>query len=154
MMGSTEAEAGADRATMDDMHPDHIIYDWNSVEKVAPLSSKPIEFMDETLRGDLSRPADVLEMARRALEGLGEVDLYTADAGVRVSSGCREGRAQALRASLRRVERFVRERERLVVVREQDERSQRIRTPALEDVVDGDQATQVARHLLSAVRQA
>ena len=43
--------------------------------------------MDETLRGDLSCPADVLEMARRALEGLGEVDLYTADAGVRVSSG-------------------------------------------------------------------
>jgi hypothetical protein len=44
--------------------------------------------MDETLWGDLSRPADVLEMARRAREALGEVDLYTADAGIRVSSGC------------------------------------------------------------------
>ena len=36
-----------------------IIYDWNSVEKVAPLTTKPIEFLDETLRDGIQSPSAV-----------------------------------------------------------------------------------------------
>jgi 2-isopropylmalate synthase len=36
-----------------------IIYDWNSVEKVAPMTSEPILFMDETLRDGLQSPSVV-----------------------------------------------------------------------------------------------
>jgi 2-isopropylmalate synthase len=39
--------------------PLEIIYDWNSVEKIAPLTSEPILFMDETLRDGLQAPSVV-----------------------------------------------------------------------------------------------
>jgi 2-isopropylmalate synthase len=38
---------------------DSIIYDWNSVEKVAPLTTKKIEFVDETLRDGIQNPSVV-----------------------------------------------------------------------------------------------
>jgi len=38
---------------------DEIIYDWNKVDKVAPLISEPIEFLDETLRDGLQSPSAV-----------------------------------------------------------------------------------------------
>ncbi len=41
--------------------------------------------MDAQMRGDVTSPADVRELARRARARLGEVDLYTSDVGIDVS---------------------------------------------------------------------
>src|SRR5687768_44670 len=43
-----------------DLREDELIYDWNSVEKVAPLSPKrKFTFMDETLRDGIQSPSVV-----------------------------------------------------------------------------------------------
>jgi len=44
---------------MGDFNENDIIYDWNSVNKVAPLSPSKILFMDETLRDGLQSPSVV-----------------------------------------------------------------------------------------------
>ena len=42
------------------MDDSELIYDWNSVEKVAPLSPKRrIQFLDETLRDGIQSPSVV-----------------------------------------------------------------------------------------------
>jgi hypothetical protein len=41
--------------------------------------------MDADMRGDLTRADDIRELARRAKEKLGEIDLYTSDVGIDVS---------------------------------------------------------------------
>ena len=72
---------------------DHeLIYDWNSVEKVAPLSPKRrIQFMDETLRDGIQSPsvtdpsiADKLRLVELAAElGIDSMDIGLPGAGKR-----------------------------------------------------------------------
>src|SRR5262245_49856439 len=72
---------------------DHeLIYDWNSVEKVAPLSPKKrIQFLDETLRDGIQSPSvtdptieDKLELVRLANDlGIDTMDIGLPGAGKR-----------------------------------------------------------------------
>src|SRR5919204_555833 len=72
---------------------DHeLIYDWNSVEKVAPLSPKKrIQFLDETLRDGIQSPSvtdptieDKLELVRLANDlGIDTTDIGLPGAGKR-----------------------------------------------------------------------
>jgi 2-isopropylmalate synthase len=68
-----------DRSTHD------IIYDWNSVEKVAPLTSKPFEFFDETLRDGVQSPSVVdprIEDKLEILHLMNDVGIHVIDIGL------------------------------------------------------------------------
>jgi 2-isopropylmalate synthase len=62
-----------------------IIYDWNSVEKVAPLTTKPIEFFDESLRDGIQSPSVVdprIEDKIRLLHLMSDLGIHAADLGL------------------------------------------------------------------------
>ncbi len=69
------------------MTSDHeLIYDWNSVEKVAPLSPKRrIQFLDETLRDGIQSPSvvdPVIEDKLRLVELANDLGIDTMDIGL------------------------------------------------------------------------
>jgi 2-isopropylmalate synthase len=78
--------------------PDHeLIYDWNSVEKVAPLSPKRrIQFLDETLRDGIQSPSvvdpsidDKLRLVDLANDlGIDTMDIGLPGAGKRAVEDC------------------------------------------------------------------
>jgi isopropylmalate/homocitrate/citramalate synthase len=74
-----------------------IIYDWNSVEKVAPLTpGRKLEFFDETLRDGIQSPSvvdpkidDKLKLVQLANDlGIHAVDIGLPGAGVRAVEDC------------------------------------------------------------------
>ena len=70
---------------MPELTASDIIYDWNSVEKVAPLTQKPIEFLDETLRDGIQSPSVVdprIEDKVRLLHLMSDLGIHTADIGL------------------------------------------------------------------------
>jgi 2-isopropylmalate synthase len=79
-------------------HDDHeLIYDWNSVEKVAPLSPKRrIQFLDETLRDGIQSPSvvdpsidDKLRLVELANDlGIDTMDIGLPGAGKRAVEDC------------------------------------------------------------------
>jgi len=69
------------------MRDDHeLIYDWNSVEKVAPISPKrKIQFLDETLRDGIQSPSVVdpsIEDKLRLVELANDLGIDTMDIGL------------------------------------------------------------------------
>jgi 2-isopropylmalate synthase len=67
--------------------PDHeLIYDWNAVEKVAPLSPRRrVQFLDETLRDGIQSPSVVdptIEDKLRLVELANELGIDTMDIGL------------------------------------------------------------------------
>jgi len=82
---------------MNDDATNELIYDWNSVEKVAALSPKRrIQFLDETLRDGIQSPSvvdpsieDKLRMVELANElGIDVIDLGLPGAGTRAVEDC------------------------------------------------------------------
>lgn len=73
-----------------------IVYDWNMVDVVAPLTSKPIEFFDETLRDGIQSPSVVDPPIEEKLElihlmdslGITAADVSLPAAGVRAQEDC------------------------------------------------------------------
>src|ERR1051325_7403547 len=66
---------------------DHeLIYDWNSIEKVAPLSPRRrVQFLDETLRDGIQSPSvvdPVIEDKLRLVELADELGIDTMDIGL------------------------------------------------------------------------
>ncbi len=79
------------------MNGNELIYDWNSVEKVAPLSPKRrIQFLDETLRDGIQSPSvvdpsidDKLRLVELANElGIDTMDIGLPGAGKRAVEDC------------------------------------------------------------------
>src|SRR5262245_15785639 len=71
--------------TMAELDEREIIYDWNSVEKVAPLTTKKIEFLDETLRDGIQSPSAVdprIEDKKRLLHVMSDLGIHWADIGL------------------------------------------------------------------------
>lgn len=68
------------------MHDHELIYDWNSVEKVAPLSPKRrIQFLDETLRDGIQSPSVVdptIEDKLRLVDLANDLGIDTMDIGL------------------------------------------------------------------------
>ncbi|MDX2093174.1 MAG: LeuA family protein [Kofleriaceae bacterium] len=68
------------------MNDHELIYDWNSVEKVAPLSPKRrIQFLDETLRDGIQSPSVVdpsIEDKLRLVELVNDLGIDTMDIGL------------------------------------------------------------------------
>ena len=68
------------------MNDHELIYDWNSVEKVAPLSPKRrIQFLDETLRDGIQSPSVVdpsIEDKLRLVELANDLGIDTMDIGL------------------------------------------------------------------------
>src|SRR3954463_15513339 len=72
---------------MAETKPDHeLIYDWNSIEKVAPLSPKRrVQFLDETLRDGIQSPSVVdptIEDKLRLVELANDLGIDTMDIGL------------------------------------------------------------------------
>ena len=70
---------------MPDLLEHDIIYDWNAVEKVAPLTQKPIQFFDETLRDGIQSPSVVdprIEDKLKILHHMSELGIHAADIGL------------------------------------------------------------------------
>lgn len=73
-----------------------IIYDWNSVTKRAPITSKPIEFLDETLRDGIQSPSVTDPPIAAKLEilhlmdslGIHVLDMGLPGAGARATEDC------------------------------------------------------------------
>ena len=71
----------------DDQHfrEDEIIYDWNKVDKSAPFTTGPIEFLDETLRDGLQSPSAVdppVADKIMLLHTMDELGIHYADVGL------------------------------------------------------------------------
>ncbi len=68
------------------MHDHELIYDWNSVEKVAPISPRrKIQFLDETLRDGIQSPSVVdpsIEDKLRLVELANDLGIDTMDIGL------------------------------------------------------------------------
>src|SRR5215813_12306428 len=68
------------------MQDHELIYDWNSVEKVAPLSPKRrVQFVDETLRDGIQSPSvvdPVIEDKLRLVELADNLGIDTMDIGL------------------------------------------------------------------------
>ena len=87
-----------DRNSQADLTSDReLIYDWNSVEKVAPLSPKRrIQFLDETLRDGIQSPSvvdpsidDKLRLVDLANDlGIDTMDIGLPGAGKRAVEDC------------------------------------------------------------------
>lgn len=68
-----------------DLDEKTIIYDWNSVEKVAPLSQFPIELYDETLRDGIQCPSVTdpsIEDKLELLHTMNDLGIHWADIGL------------------------------------------------------------------------
>jgi 2-isopropylmalate synthase len=65
---------------------DHeLIYDWNSIEKIAPLSPRRVQFLDETLRDGIQSPSVVdpsIEDKLRLVELANDLGIDTMDIGL------------------------------------------------------------------------
>ncbi len=62
-----------------------IIHDWNSVEKRAPLASRPMQFFDETLRDGIQSPSVVdpkIEDKLRLVEITSDLGIHALDIGL------------------------------------------------------------------------
>ena len=44
---------------MTDPRARDIVYDWNDIDKLAPITTKDVEFLDETLRDGIQSPSAV-----------------------------------------------------------------------------------------------
>src|ERR1044071_7409328 len=68
------------------MNEQELMYDWNSVEKVAPLSPKKrIQFLDETLRDGIQSPSVVdpaIDDKLRLVELANDLGIDTMDIGL------------------------------------------------------------------------
>ena len=68
------------------MNDHELIYDWNAVEKVAPLSPKRrVQFLDETLRDGIQSPSVVdpdIEDKLRLVELANDLGIDTMDIGL------------------------------------------------------------------------
>jgi 2-isopropylmalate synthase len=82
---------------MSELREGDIIYDWNSVEKVAPLSPKrKIKFLDETLRDGIQSPSvvdpkidDKIKLVQLASDlGIHHIDVGLPGAGPRAVEDC------------------------------------------------------------------
>jgi 2-isopropylmalate synthase len=70
---------------MPDLDERDIIYDWNSIERVAPITTKKIEFLDETLRDGIQSPSVVdprIEDKLKILHLMSDLGIHAADIGL------------------------------------------------------------------------
>jgi len=68
-----------------ELNEKEIIYDWNSVEKVAPLSQEPLQFYDETLRDGIQCPSATdpsIEDKLALLHMMDDMGIHWADIGL------------------------------------------------------------------------
>jgi isopropylmalate/homocitrate/citramalate synthase len=78
------------------MNDHELIYDWNSTEKVAALSKRKIQFLDETLRDGIQSPSvvdpsidDKLRLVELANDlGIDTMDIGLPGAGKRAVEDC------------------------------------------------------------------
>ncbi len=67
------------------MSRDDVIYDWNTVEARGPITSKPIRFMDETLRDGIQSPSAIdpaIEDKLELLHLMDQLGIHHVDVGL------------------------------------------------------------------------